>query len=230
MPGAQQRADHREVAPPQRAADLQSVKARLGAKPQGFQLAIHRFGEAGLRNIVHGLTAKGVQRRGASPAGRLGMRQQAQMQRGEVAVAHPARALLHASLQERPVQTIQQSTETITSTAGHGHGWCRLRHAVDGGQTHLVRAGKALVACSGGLVDLDLEAQACQTLGGQAQLRRARHDARGGKNGQGSHELGGKQDAAGAGFLKPEARRRSAKNSRSMSPLAWARRPPSTVV
>ena len=77
------------------------------------------------------------------PTGGAGVRQEPQLQRGDVAVAHPARALRHRPGQQRPVDAAQQPAEAITTPAGHGHRRRRRGHAVDGGQAGIVVAGKA---------------------------------------------------------------------------------------
>jgi hypothetical protein len=128
--------------------------------------------------------AEALHGRRAGPALVAAVRQQAQLQRGEVAVADPARATFHAAPQQRPVNAIQQPAQAISPSTGHGHRRSRLRHAVDGGKTELVRSGKTLVARRRGLVHLYLETQVRQASGGQAQHGCSRHHARGRKDGQ----------------------------------------------
>jgi hypothetical protein len=91
----------RQVAAPQAAAHLEPIEAGFGAKANRFQFTRHRFAEAIARHLIHAAgffaAAKVVQRGRTGPAAGAGVLPAGQLQRGHVAVAHPARALLHAA-------------------------------------------------------------------------------------------------------------------------------------
>src|SRR5438093_1391468 len=84
----------------------QAGEAGFGAKAHRFELAAHRFEKAGLGDVVDRVAAEVVAGERAGPGDALRMREQAELQRGDVALADPARALLDAARDELPVDAV----------------------------------------------------------------------------------------------------------------------------
>ena len=76
----------------------QAVEPALGAKAHRLELAAHRLDEAGFGDCRRtSLAAEVVAGQRAGPGACPGVCQQAELQRGEVALADPARAALDAA-------------------------------------------------------------------------------------------------------------------------------------
>ena len=252
---AQQRDHHCQVAAPQQAAAVQPVEAGLGAEAHRLQLARHRLGKTFTGDLVHatGLVAAAeiVAGHRPVPAAGAGVGQQAQLQRGEIGISHPARALLDRSCDARPVDAVEQAAQAIAAAAGHGHCGRGIGHPVEGVEPGLVAAGKALVAGAHAGVQRHRKAQGCEALArqlerGGAQLdARRREDMQGGHGGNGLSGpwcsvaspmgmvgSGGRPELASGSPAVRSARsarswaRRSAKKRRSRAAAGSAIRPP----
>ncbi len=251
--GAQQRQQHRQVAAPQRAARVEPVEAVGGTKADRLELAGHGLDEGIGGDLVDatlgGAAAEVVDRQRPGPARDAGMRPQRQQQRGEVAVADPARAALDAAREQRPVEAVEQPGEAVAAAGGQRDAGRGGGDAVQRGQPRRVVAGKALVARQRRRVDLHVEAAGLQAPHGQPQRRGAGHRARGREQGQGGHGSRSGQSvsvaspvgigasssssprgSAGGSRVVRCCARRAWKNSRSSRAQGSASTPPRTWV
>ena len=238
MRRAEQAAQGGEVAAPQRAAHTQTVMPGIGTKAHRLELATHRFAEDLGRDLVDpafGVAAAEVvdgQRPG--PAAGLGMRQQAQLQRRQVAVADPACATLDAAGKQRPVDAVEQPHQPVAAARCQSDGRRRVGHPVQRDQSGVVAAGKSLVAGQRIGVQAGLETHPVEAAAGQAQSRRADDDAGGRKDGEvhggGSPSMTSPVGMAASARSVRRCARFSAKNSRSSALQGSASTPPVTWV
>ena len=96
---------------------------------------------------------KSSQASGPHQVGAFVVRQQAHLQRRQVAVADPARAGLDAPGEQLPVDAVEQAREAVAAARGERDARPRARDAVDGLEADVVVAGEALVLGERGLVD-----------------------------------------------------------------------------
>ena len=250
-----------QVAAPQRAAHLQPVEAGLGAKAHRLELAVHRLDEAGVGDLVDAARLarpKSSQAIGPAQVRGAGVRQQAELQRGEVAVADPARAALHAAREQLPVDAVEQARQAVAAAAWPSRSTARRRDAMERGQARRRRrrrsAGGAASAPASRLTSKPQRSQALA-----APPQRAARAARRRPACRGQRVIGGSvgradgsvacgvdrvrlASPAGSGRLAAVGRRRPARrprsaaraarqrSSRSTWPQASASTPPCTSV
>mmetsp|Transcript_1646 Transcript_1646/g.4711 ORF Transcript_1646/g.4711 Transcript_1646/m.4711 type:complete len:354 (+) Transcript_1646:610-1671(+) len=177
---AQQRAQHREVAAPEPAARLQAVETgrrvtRRLAEAHRLQRAAHRLDKAIARDLVDaafGLAAAEViaGQRARPHRQALAMGDQSVLQRGQVAVADPARAVFDAVPDAAPVDLVEQPGQAIAAARRQSHRRCRVRDAMQGGEPGRVVAAKALMLGQRVRVDRDVKAELAQPLGGALEF------------------------------------------------------------
>ena len=143
--GAQQRADHAEVAAPERAFGLEARRRAFTPKAHQFQPARQGVSQRFQRGGIHvgrvGSVEMRDQRR-AGPGGGACPGQHGQVEGGEVREAQP---LLAAGGQTLEVQLFQVAGDAIAAPAGHDGGGVGFDGPLEGLQARLVVAGKALL-------------------------------------------------------------------------------------
>ena len=198
---AQQRGHHGQVAAPQHAVVGQHAVAAL----QRFQVgrrqapagAFTRAAGQVLETRQHDLVrpaggrvaamalpgvrgvggAKALTQRRSGPGDRGVPRQQAELQRGEVAEAHPVGAALRRARNRAPGQVGQQAAQAIAAAADQRHVGAAGGRAADGRQTRGVVAGKALPAEQRRRVHFDVVAERLQPSNTAAEGRAVAHGA-----------------------------------------------------
>jgi hypothetical protein len=107
------------------------------------------------------------------------MREQAELQRRQVAVADPARPGRDAAREQLPVDLVEQPGQAVTAAAGQRNRRLAARNAVQRSQPRVVVAGKTLVPRERGLVCRRFEAERAQPPhGARDRLRIAHHAGR----------------------------------------------------
>ena len=143
--GAQQRADHAEVAAPERALGLEARRRTFTPKAHQFQPPRQGVGQRFQRGGIHvgwiGSVEMRDQRR-AGPGGGACPGQHGQVEGGEVREAQP---FLAAGGQTLEVQPFQIAGDAVAAPAGHDGGGVGFDSPLEGLQARLVVAGKALL-------------------------------------------------------------------------------------
>ena len=175
-----------EVAAPERALHRQAVEAGVGAKADRLELAAHRLEEAVLGDVVDAAFGLGPaevvagERPGPGDAA-AGVRQQAELQRGQVALADPARAALDAAS-----RSASSRSGRAAASGRSRRGWPARRSAARAATRWIaasrvvVVAGEALRAWRRRPASISTaKPSAPETRGGAAQRRdRAQHAGR----------------------------------------------------
>ena len=143
--GAQQRADHAEVAAPERAFGLEARGRAFTPKAHQFQSARQGVGQRFQCGGIHVRRVGGVEmrdQRRASPGGGACPGQHGQVEGGEVREAQP---FLAAGGQTLEIQLFQVAGDAVAAPAGHDGGGVGLHGPLEGLQARLVVTGKALL-------------------------------------------------------------------------------------
>ena len=205
----QHRVDDREVAAPERAADVEAVEARTGAKADRLQRARHRLDEAFGRDVVDAAfgraPAEVVAGERPGPGDAAAVREQAELERRHVAHADPARSRGDACADSLPLDPVEQASQPVAAATRQRHARLPRRDAVQRREPGVVVAGEALHPRRRRFVDRDVEAELAETRRGAAQRRDRAHDA-----GRREHD-----EAAGGLAHRPPARRHDAASPRS---------------
>ena len=221
--GSEQRTQHAQVAAPKFAANRQAVETGVGAKAHRFELTAHRFEKTILRHVVDAAVfvaaPEVVAGQWPGPGDAVGMREQTELQRREIAVANPARAAFDTAGDPLPVDLVEQARQPIPAAGGQRDARRLLGHAVQRGQPGRVVTGETLVLEPRGRVFADLETQRReaprrafqgQSVGqhaGRCEERQCRHGVSVGSNGGVSNSVTSPAGMASGSFALGCARR-----------------------